>query len=111
MNKRISHSRATMALLLAGASVTVAHFAIRAGTHGLHVVHIIFAGLYLPIIIAAALWFGMVGAFVSAVAVSVVHGAYIFIVWPHQPMENANQFAMLAVYWVVADHDRRAHDN
>lgn len=98
----VSRARALTALLLAGAAITIGHFAVGAGTHGLHVIHIILGGLYLLVIIAAALWFGMPGAFFSAAAVTVFYVAYVLIVWPNQPMENADQFAMLAVYWVVA---------
>lgn len=91
-----------LALLFAGFAIMIGHFTISVGTHGLHVLHIVLGGLYLLVIIAAALWFGIVGAISSVVAVTAFYVPYIAYVWPNQPMENANQFATLAVYWVVA---------
>lgn len=102
MDRIVNRARVIATLLLVGVAVTIGHFAVGAGTHGLHVVHIILGGSYLLVIIGAALWFGIAGALVSAAAVTVFYVAYVFIVWPNQPMENANQFAMLAVYWIVA---------
>jgi putative nucleotidyltransferase with HDIG domain len=97
-----NRTRALTALVLAWTAISIAHFAVGAGTHGLHVIHIVLAGLYLPVIIAAIIWFGIAGAFVSATAVTALYIAYVLVVWPNQPMENANQYGMVTVYWVVA---------
>lgn len=97
-----SHSRACEVLLLIGIAITIGHFAIGAGTHALHVIHIVLGALYLLVIIAAALRFGLAGALLSAAAVTGAFLAYVFVLWRNQPVENANQFAMVSVYWVVA---------
>lgn len=73
----------------------------RKGTHGLHEIHILLGGMYLVPIIAAALWFGLWGGLVTTAAISLAYYAHIRLSWPNQPMENANQFAMIVVYWIV----------
>ena len=102
MYKAGGQLRCLALLMAAWTAITVAHFAIGAGTHGLHVVHIVLAGLYLLVVIAAAIWFGLVGALLSSIAVTAAYIPYVLVVWRNQPMENANQYAMLVVYWVVA---------
>lgn len=81
--------------------VTVLHFEVAAGTHGLHIIHVILGGMYLLPIIAAALWFGLRGSFAVTALVSIAYYLYVRVVWPNQPMENANQYAMIVVYWVI----------
>ena len=82
--------------------LTISHFVAGRSTHGLHVVHIILAGMYTIPIIAAALWAGLRGGLVVTAVISVVYFAHIRVSWPGQPMENANQYAMIVVYWVLA---------
>jgi putative nucleotidyltransferase with HDIG domain len=81
---------------------TFAHFTVARATHGQHVVHIILGSLYLIPIIASALWFNLRGCIAVTAVISAVYYAHIRLSWPNQPMENANQFAMIAVYWVLA---------
>jgi putative nucleotidyltransferase with HDIG domain len=102
MQSYVANRRALTALLLIGVAITIGHFAIGIGSHPLHILHIVLGALYLLIIIAAALWFGLVGAVLSAATVTVVSLIYVHSLWRDQPMENANQFAMVSVYWVVA---------
>lgn len=85
---------------LAG-TLSVAHFAIGTGTHGLHVVHVLFEGLYLIPIIAGAVWFGLRGGVAVSVGVSVLFYAHIRLSWPDQPMENVNQLAMIGIYLLL----------
>ena len=102
MNKAHGQVRCLVLLVSAWTAIPVGHFATGAGTHGLHVIHIILGGLYLLVVIAAAIWFGLAGALVSSIAVSAAYIPYVLVVWRNQPMESANQYAMLFVYWVVA---------
>lgn len=91
----------TFAVLVAVSGLTGAHFLVAHGTHGLHEIHIVLGGMYLIPIIAAALWFGLGGALATTALISLAYYAHIRLSWPDQPMENANQFAMIVVYWVV----------
>lgn len=84
---------AAIILLLAGA-----HSAVSVGTHSSHVIHVVLGGLYLFPIVAGALWFGLPGGVIAALAVSVAYLTHIWISWSGQTMENANQFAMIGVY-------------
>ena len=83
------------------ALISVAHFTIGTLRHSTHIEHIILQTLYVVPIVAAALWFGISGALITVVAVSAVYYSYMRLIWPDRPMENANQAAMLAIYWVV----------
>ena len=95
--------RAPRVLFLATAvvAVTVAHFTVGGTTHGFHVVHIILAGAYLVPIVAASVWFGRRGGLLTTAVVSLAYYMHIRLSWPDQPMENANQMAMIAVFWVL----------
>lgn len=86
---------ATIALL------STAHLAISVGTHPLHVIHVLFRGLYLLPIIAGALWFGVRGGMITSLMVSAAYLGHILISWRQQPMENVNQLAMMGVYLLV----------
>ena len=81
--------------------LTAVHFSLGVGAHRLHVLHVIFGGLYLLPIIAASVWFGLPGGIASSGAVSALYLAHILVSWPDQPMENVNQFAMLGVFLLV----------
>ena len=81
--------------------LAVLHFAVGTHTHPLHVVHVILAGLSLLPILAGAVWFGLRGGTLTASVVSVVYFAHMRLSWPDQPMENANQLAMIGVYLFV----------
>lgn len=81
--------------------LTAGHFWVAGGTHRLHVVHIALGGMYVVPIIAGALWFGLRGSLAVTFLISLVYYTYIRLLWPDQPMENANQYAMIVVYWVI----------
>lgn len=98
MNRRRNRRRAGLAsfvLLLAALHATVS-----VETHPAHVIHVILGGLYLLPIVAAALWFGLGGGLLTAVGVSAAYLLHVLLSWRNQPMENVNQFAMIAVYLV-----------
>ena len=90
-----------LAILVVISGLTGAHFLVAHGTHGLHEIHIVLGGMYLIPIIAAALWFGLRGGLATTALISFAYYAHIRLSWPGQPMENANQFAMIVVYWIV----------
>lgn len=81
--------------------LTASHFLVGGGTHGLHEIHIVLGGMYIVPVIAAALWFGLRGSLVVTTLISLAYFAHIRLSWPNQPMENANQYAMIMVYWVI----------
>lgn len=91
-------------IVLLGLSVallTALHFAVGTHSHSLHVIHVVLGGLYLLPIITAAVWFGLEGGLVLAGTVSLAYVVHIRWSWPNQPMENANQVAMIGVYLLV----------
>jgi len=88
-------------LVLSVAILTAAHFSVSSSTHQQHVIHVVLRGLYLLPIIAGAVWFGLRGGVTSAVSIGVVYAGHILLSWRDQPMENVNQFAMVAVYLLV----------
>ncbi len=95
-------ARARAAVLtVAIAVITTVHLLVTVGTHREHVVHVLFRGLYLLPIVAGAVWFRLRGAILTAVAISMAYSAHIVISWHHQPMENANQLAMVGVFLFV----------
>ncbi len=88
-------------MILACVTVAAVHFVVGTETHQQHVVHVIFGGLFLLPVIAGAVWFGPAGGLGTATAVSLLYFAHMRKSWPDQPMENANQLAMIAVYELV----------
>ncbi len=89
-----------VALVAMVVAVGLAHFAVPTGTHPLHVAHVVLRGAYLVPIVAGAVWFGWVGGVGTAAAVTATYLAHVFLSWPDQRMENANQLAMAGVYAV-----------
>jgi putative nucleotidyltransferase with HDIG domain len=89
------------ALALALAGITAAHLLVSVRTHREHVLHVLFAGLYLLPVVASAAWFRLRGAILTAGAASAAYAAHVFISWRGQPMENVNQVAMIGVFLFV----------
>lgn len=93
--------RKIVGLAIVTAMVTVFHFAIPTETHLFHQVHIILRKLYfLPPVIAGA-WFGLRGAFLTTLSISVLFTIHTFLDWPGNYMEQANQVGELATFWAV----------
>jgi putative nucleotidyltransferase with HDIG domain len=90
-----------VAIMVVVAILTAVHFSVPRATHELHVIHIVLAGMYVVPIIGAALWFGLRGSLAVTALISVAYYIHIRLSWPNQPMVNANQYAMIAVYWVI----------
>lgn len=90
-----------LALVFAAILVTGLHFIVGTSTHRLHVVHVLFQGLYLIPILASAVWFGLAGALPTSVVISLAYLIHIGWSWSAQPMENVQQFAMIVVYLLL----------
>lgn len=98
----LHRARAIILIAFSVVVISLAHFVLGRTTHPRHVIHIVLGGMYLLPIVAAAFWFGLHGAVIVVSGITLLYYAHIRISWPDQPMENANQFAMIAVYWFVA---------
>ncbi len=81
--------------------LTAVHFTVGTYSHPLHVIHVVFGGLYLVPIIAAAIWFGLRGGIATSIIVAVVYFLHMRVSWPNRPMENINQLVMIGVYLLV----------
>lgn len=90
-----------MVLVIMIIVVAFFHFAIPTVPHSSHVLHIILRKLYfLPPVMAGA-WFGLRGAFAVTSCVSIFFTIHVFLDWPGNYMEQANQLGELASFWVV----------
>ncbi len=81
--------------------LTAVHFTVGTHSHPLHVIHVVFGGLYLVPIIAAAIWFGLRGGIATSIIIAVVYFVHMRVSWPNRPMENINQLVMIGVYLLV----------
>lgn len=81
---------------------TAAHFVLPDYSHGLHVVHIVLAGTFLIPILAAAIWLDFKTLLSTTALISLIYFTYMRVKWSNHPMENANQWAFIAGYWVIA---------
>lgn len=93
--------RRALALALALGALTVVHFTIGVASHPQHVVHVGLELGYLLVVIAAAVWFGVRGGLAAGAGAAAALGAHALSSWSGQPMENANQLAMMAVFVAV----------
>jgi putative nucleotidyltransferase with HDIG domain len=102
--KQTGHVAQGRILVVTGAilSVAAAHFLVSDLGHGLHVVHIALAGAFLLPIIACAIWFQVRHVIAITLLISAIYVVYMQVRWPNQPMENANQWAFIVGYWIVA---------
>jgi len=81
--------------------IALLHYATPTEPHYYHKIHIALRKLYfLPPVIAAA-WFGLRGACVAALVVSLFFVVHAFLDWPGNYMEQANQTGELAGFWVA----------
>ncbi|MEW5976329.1 MAG: HD domain-containing phosphohydrolase [Acidobacteriota bacterium] len=88
-------------LILTVVFLSAAHFAVGRLTHRQHVVHVILRETYLVPIIASAVWLGLRGSVATSAVISLLYYLHIRLSWPDQPMENANQLAVIGVYLVL----------
>ncbi len=90
---------ATLASLVA--VVALLHYLIPTTTHAQHQVHIVARKFYLLPLVAAAAWFGLRGALVTAGIVTALFVLHAILDWPGNYMEQANQFGELVAFWAV----------
>ncbi|MFV1978148.1 MAG: HD-GYP domain-containing protein [Myxococcota bacterium] len=83
------------------ASITLAHALIGRASHEEHVVHVALRAAFLIPILLGAVWYGAPGAAAVAGATSAILLIHIRTAWLGDSWENANQLAMIAVYWVT----------
>lgn len=77
------------------------HFLLPTETHTSHKIHIILRKLYyLPPVMAGA-WFGLRGAFYVTLSTSILFSLHVFLDWPGNYMEQANQMGELLSFWVI----------
>ncbi|HKZ16090.1 MAG TPA: HD domain-containing phosphohydrolase [Geobacteraceae bacterium] len=81
--------------------IGIFHFLIPTEPHTTHKIHIILRKFYyLPPVMAGA-WFGLRGAFYVTLAISILFTLHVFLDWPGNYMEQANQIGELVSFWVV----------
>lgn len=81
--------------------IALLHYLTPTELHAYHKLHIILRKLYfLPPVMAAA-WFGLRGACITALVVSVLFILHAFLDWPGNYMEQANQVGELVGFWLV----------
>lgn len=107
-------ARAVLVGVVLGA-ISLAHYAVGVATHPEHVLHVALELAYLLPVIAGAVWFGTRGGLLAGCAAAALLGAHALSSWRGQPMENANQLAMMLVFVVIGgvagklvDAERRA---
>lgn len=88
-------------LILLTGVIALFHYAIPTDRHTLHMVHIVLRKLYFLPPIIAAVWFGLRGAVLTTLSVSVLFSIHAFLDWPGNYMEQANQMGELASFWIV----------
>lgn len=75
------------------------HYLTPTEPHSFHKLHIILRKLYfLPPVIASA-WFGLRGACITTLVVSVLFIVHAFLDWPGNYMEQANQIGEVVGFW------------
>jgi HD-GYP domain-containing protein (c-di-GMP phosphodiesterase class II) len=89
------------AALLLLVPLTAAHAVLGRATEGEHLVHVVLRVAYLLPLILCAFAYGALGGVLAALVTSLLYGSYVLGAWPSLPWENANQAAMIAVYWVT----------
>ena len=83
------------------AAIAALHFALGTRTHSFHGLHILLAGLFMVPVLKAAVAFEVRGGLIAAAAVGALYLAHILWSWRDSPLANADQCAMMGVYFVV----------
>jgi len=93
--------RKIIVLVLLTGIIALLHYLTPTEPHDYHKIHIVLRKLYfLPPVMAAA-WFGLRGACITALAVSLLFILHAFIDWPGNYMEQANQVGELVGFWMA----------
>jgi hypothetical protein len=83
------------------AVIAAVHFALGTRTHSVHGLHILLAGLFMVPVLKAAVAFEVRGGVIAAAAVGTLYVGHILWSWRDSPLANADQYAMIGVYFVV----------
>lgn len=81
--------------------IAAAHFALGTRTHSYHGLHILLAGLFMVPVLKAAVAFETRGGLIAAASVSALYLGHILWSWQNSPLSNADQYAMIGVYFIV----------
>lgn len=82
-------------------AITVVHFVVPSTAHAWHWLHTALSTLYLPLIFRAAVWFGLRGGMLAAVACALLYLGYLGLRWAVGGSLNLDQFAFPAVFLFV----------
>ena len=82
-------------------AISLIHFTVPTQSHDLHVIHLVLGAASLLPILIGSVWLGLAGGTLTSTLVSGLYFAHMRLSWPDQPMENANQAAMIFVYLFV----------
>jgi len=83
------------------AVIAALHFALGTRTHSVHGLHILLAGLFMVPVLKAAVTFEVRGGVIAAAAAGTLYLGHILWSWRDSPLANADQYAMIGVYFVV----------
>ncbi len=83
------------------AVIAAAHFLLGTRTHSVHGLHILLGGLFLVPVLKAAAALELRGGLIAATAVGVLYLGHILWSWRDSPLANADQYAMIGVYYIV----------
>lgn len=81
--------------------IALLHYLTPTEPHSYHKLHIILRKFYILPPVMAAAWFGLRGACVTALVVSLFFILHAFLDWPGNYMEQANQVGELVGFWVA----------
>lgn len=100
MRRAVSHPKV---LAIAGSIVvlTIGHFVVSRATHPDHVIHVAFQALYLLPVIGGAIWYGTRGGVAAAGGVAGAYSLHLVHWWPGEPLDTANQIALIVMFVFV----------
>ena len=70
-------------------------------THSDHVIHVVFQALYLLPVVGGAIWYGSRGGVATSAGVAGAYSLHLVHWWPGEPLETANQVAMIVMFVFV----------
>jgi hypothetical protein len=83
------------------AIIALAHFLLGTRTHAVHGLHVLLAGMFLVPVLIGATAFGIGGGMLTATTAGALYLAHILWSWRESPLSNADQYAMIGVYFIV----------
>jgi putative nucleotidyltransferase with HDIG domain len=71
-------------------------------SHSMHTIHVLLQAVFVVPAILGAAWFGLRGALMTVVMITILYVPHIVFQWAGNMSENINQYAELATVWVTA---------